>query len=76
MSWTPDEAVEFECAREAITDMIAMRTAWIAEENRKDAPDAALIETWRGEIFRLAKERSALHAHDHAFHQAGKFPTV
>ncbi len=37
--WTQQEAVAYECARECITDMMAICTDQIADESRKDAPD-------------------------------------
>jgi len=62
--WTQDEAIAFECAREVITDMMAIRTDQIAEEASKAAPDADHLASLRVERSRLAQERAALHVDD------------
>lgn len=66
MKWTQDEAIAFECAREVITDMMAIQTGQIAEENRKAALDTGRLASLRAERSRLAMERSALHVNDQA----------
>ena len=62
--WTQDEAIAFECAREAITDMMAIQTGQIAEEGSKAAPDADRLASLRSERSRLAREHAALHVDD------------
>ena len=62
--WTQDEAIAFECAREAITDLMAIQTGQIAEEARKAAPDTGRLASLRSERSRLARERAALHVDD------------
>lgn len=64
--WTQDEAIAFECAREVITDMMAICTGRIADETDKEAPDADHLAALRAERSRLAQERAALHVGDHA----------
>jgi len=64
LRWTQDEAIAFECAREVITDMMAIQTGQIAEEANKSAPDASRLASLRAERSRLAQERAALHV-DH-----------
>lgn len=62
--WTQDEAIAFECAREVITDMMAIQTAQIVEEGSKATPDADRLASLRAERSRLAQERAALHVDD------------
>ena len=64
--WTQEEAVAFECAREVITDLMAIHTGQIAEESGKLAPDAARLAVLRAERSRLAQERAGLHVGDHS----------
>lgn len=64
MKWTQDEAIAFECAREVITDMMAIKTGQIAQEGDKAAPDADRLANLRAERSRLAQERAALHVDD------------
>lgn len=62
--WTQDEAIAFECAREVITDMMAIQTGQIADEGNKAAPDADRLACLRAERSRLSQERAALHVDD------------
>ena len=62
--WTQDEAIAFECAREVITDMMAIQTGQIAEEAHKPTPSADRLASLRAERSKLAKERAALHVED------------
>jgi hypothetical protein len=66
MQWTQDEAIAFECARELITDMMALYSRQIADESGKPVPDAAHLASLRAERSRLAQERAGLHVADHA----------
>ena len=61
MQWTQDEAIAFECAREAITDMMAIQSGQIAAESRKAMPDNERVTALRAKRSRLARERAALH---------------
>lgn len=64
--WTQDQAIAFECAREVITDMMAICTGRIAEEAAKEAPDTDRLAALRADRSKLAQERGALHVADHA----------
>jgi hypothetical protein len=64
--WAQDEAVAFECAREVITDMMAICMGRIADESRKDAPDTDRLAGLRAERSRLAQECVSLYVYDHA----------
>lgn len=64
--WTQDEAIAYECARECITDMMAICTGRIADEAEKEAPDADRVAALRADRSKLAQERAALHVGDHA----------
>jgi hypothetical protein len=66
MQWTQEEAVAFECAREVITDLMAIYTGRIAEEAGKAQPDADRLATLRAERSRLAQERTGLHVENQA----------
>lgn len=66
MKWTQDEAIAFECAREVITDMMAIQTSQIAEEASKAAPAADRLVSLRAERSKLAQERATLHVDDQA----------
>lgn len=63
--WTQDEAIDFECAREVITDLQAILTGQIAEEGGKEHPDAERLAALRAERSRLFRERVGLHVKDH-----------
>jgi len=62
--WTDDEAINYECAREAITSVRAILTAQIHEEAKKPDPDAAYLEDLYAERSRMFDERAALHVND------------
>lgn len=64
--WTQGEAVAFECAREAITDMHAILTSQIVEETGKEQLDKQRLASLRAERSRLFQERATLHVKDHA----------
>jgi hypothetical protein len=64
--WTQDEAIDYECAREAITHMRAILTSQITEESRKEHPDAERLESLYAESSRLFRERAGLRVKDHA----------
>ncbi len=66
MTWTQDEAIAFECAREAITDLMAIYTRRIADEAESATPNANLMAEWEAAIDRLADERTGLHGDQHA----------
>jgi len=64
--WTQDQAIAFECAREVITDMMAIQTALIAIETEKVDPDLEYLINLRIMRSKLSIERSALHVNDDA----------
>jgi len=63
--YTQDEAIAYECAREAITHLLAVLTEQITEEAAKTNPNAALVAALRDERSRLFNERKNLHVEDH-----------
>lgn len=65
MEWTQDEAIAFECAREVITDMMAICTGRIADESGRGNAATDSLAALRAERSRLAQERAALHVTDH-----------
>ena len=64
--WTQDEAIAFECAREAITDLMAIYTRRIADESESSVPDAGRVAEWEAARDKLADERAGLHVEHHA----------
>jgi len=64
--WTQEEAIAYECAREAITGLRAILTGQIAEESGKPYPDAERLADLRAERSRLFRERAGLRVKDHA----------
>src|SRR5450830_646254 len=64
--WTQDQAIAFECAREVITDMMAIKTALIATETEKVNPDSEYLIDLRTKRSKLSIERSGLHVDDDA----------
>ena len=64
--WTQNQAIAFECAREVITDMMALCTLRITEEAAKEAPHADRLAELRADRSKLAQERAALHVTDEA----------
>jgi hypothetical protein len=64
--WTQDEAINYECAREVITDLMAIQTGEIGEESSKPQPDAGRLVSLRAERSRLFRERAGLRVNDHA----------
>jgi len=63
--WTQTEAVDFECAREVITDLQAILSGLIYDESSKEHPDAERLATLEAERSRLFHERAGLHVKDH-----------
>ncbi len=64
--WTQDEAVAFECAREAITELMSIYTSRITRELARTVEDSELLKSLREERSRLAAERLALRVDQHA----------
>lgn len=61
--WTQKQAIAFECARETITDLMAMLTEQMAGQG---TPPDADIEALKQHRARLAVERDQLRASDFA----------
>jgi len=64
--WTDDEAINYECAREAITHMRAILTEEIEEETKKPNPDEVRLENLYVESSRMFQERAGLQVKDQA----------
>ncbi len=66
ITWTQEQSINFECARDVITDLISIYTAKIYIEKKKPEPepDLKLIESYSTEQTRLRRERTALNALD------------
>jgi len=64
VSWTAEQGVAFECAREYIAELIAIQSKLLARERTKPAPDADTISRLQQEQARLVAERSTLKVQD------------
>jgi len=62
--WTQDEAIAFECAREAITHLRAILTSEIYDESKKTNPDKNRMDNLYKERSKLFLERENLHVED------------
>lgn len=63
--WTQDEAINYECARECITDLMGIFSMAIDDEESSSSPDQAKIEDMLATRTLLARERMALRLEDH-----------
>lgn len=63
--WTQDEAINYECARECITDLMGIFSTEIDDEESSSSPDQAKIEDMLATRTSLARERMALRLEDH-----------
>lgn len=61
MQWSQDQAIAFECAREAITELMALRSGEISHESSLSEPNEARLDDLRADRARLGRERAALH---------------
>ncbi len=66
MGWTQDEAIAFECARECITDLMAILSEKISEEESKPAPSAEHLARLEKESTDFWRERAELSVSSHA----------
>lgn len=66
MKWTQDEAVDFETAREVITNLMAIQSRQIEEERQKDVPDQKRMTELHDYRARLADEQTKLHINEPA----------
>jgi len=64
--WTQDEAIAYECAREAINDLIGIKIGLVRKETDTENPDEELVAKLEEEITRLSRERTRLRLKDHA----------
>jgi len=64
--WTQEQSVAFESAREAISDLMSIKTNQIEMEIESEHPRQEVIELLRAERSRLARERSELRVVDDA----------
>jgi len=64
--WTDDEAINYECAREAITHMRAILTEEIDEESRKPNPDKSHLKRLYEQRSQMFRERAGLQVKDQA----------
>lgn len=64
-TWTQDEAIAYECARECINHMVGICSGELWDEEHRPAPDADRIVRIKAEMTRLAGERRALHLDQH-----------
>lgn len=62
--WTQDEAIAFECAKEAITDMMAICSSQIDEETRKPYPNQHHLSELKTTLFNLGREQIMLRGDD------------
>lgn len=64
MTWTFEEGLKFDCARDLLTSMIGMRSAMIAEEMKKQNPDFDLVAKFKVDSFVFARRRESFHVGD------------
>ncbi|GEM_PF-2755916 len=60
LRWTQEQAIAYECARECLTDLMAICMGELASEQAR----APRIEALERELFALGRERQALGVHD------------
>lgn len=63
--WTQDQAINYECARECITDLMGIFSSSIADEKALALPDETKIKDLLRLRTALAHERMALRLKDH-----------
>lgn len=64
VTWTFEEGLKFDCARDLLTSMIGMRSAMIAEETAKQNPDFDLVAKFKADRFVFARRRESFHVRD------------
>ena len=62
--WTHADCVNYESARELITELMAFRSEWIGLERAKALPDLSEIERWKTERGVYAAELRGLDVTD------------
>lgn len=66
MTWTQEQSINFECAREVINDLMAICSNEIYVEEHKVEPNNDKIDRLEAELIRLKREKSALSVNDDA----------
>jgi hypothetical protein len=59
--WTQDESIDFECAKEAVGNMIAICSSLIADEKRREVQDLSRIKELNQKRSIFEDERKNLH---------------
>lgn len=62
--WTQEQAVQYECACECISDLIAIKQFDIYEEQSRNFPNDERISNLRNEVSALWCERKRLNVQD------------
>jgi hypothetical protein len=65
VTWTQDESVAFECARETITDLMSVFSRQINELQDAASTDKKTLSVLTEQLLKLAAERRNLHVSDH-----------
>lgn len=63
-SWTQEQSIAFEAARECITDMMGICSAALEDEESKVWPNPIRVAELERELAGLAQERARLSVHD------------
>lgn len=63
-TWTQEQSINFECAREAINHVVAIYSAEIYNEEKKSSPDEQRLEMMNERCLQLTRERSAMRVND------------
>lgn len=64
VTWSPEDGVAYEVALEVIQQVVGAYSALIARERAAAAPDAELIDSWRGERRRWQERARSLSPDD------------
>ena len=63
-TWTQEQSINFECARDTINHLIAIYFAEIYNEEKKISPDVQKLTTLNERRLQLVRERKSMHADD------------
>ena len=63
-TWTQEQSINFECARDTINHVIAIYFAEIYNEEKKISPDVQKLTTLNERRLQLVRERKSMHADD------------
>lgn len=64
MTWTFEDGLKFDCARDLMTSMIGLCSAMIAEEMEGPNPDLDLVAKLRIDSSVFARRRESFHVGD------------